>query len=135
VISNSEGLSSEAVEQLIVASLISDKPLPSARTVAQPGSEAALRHLLDGIVAGAPDFASLTPPLAAVIRAQLPALQPMFDKLGAVQSVAFKGVDLNGEDQYLVRFATGALFFTMSLDASGKIGGARFVPLPPAKAP
>jgi CubicO group peptidase (beta-lactamase class C family) len=135
VISNSEGLSSEAVEQLIVASLISAKPLPPARTAPQPGSEAALHRLIDGLAAGAPDYTGLTPQMAALIRGQLPALQPMFQKLSAVQSVTFKGVNLNEEDEYLVQFASGALFFTMSLDASGKIGGARFVPLPPAKAP
>jgi hypothetical protein len=135
VISNSEGLSSEAVEQLIVAALTSDAPLPPPRTTAQPGSQDALRHMIVGIAEGSPDYSALSPGLAEATRNQLAMMQPMFARLGAVQSVTFKGVDLNGVDQYLVQFANGALWFTISLDPQGKVGGARFVPLAPPPAP
>ena len=135
VISNSEGLSSEAVEQLIVAALTSDAPLPPPRTTAQLGSQDALRHMIVGIAEGSPDYSALSAGLAEATRNQLAMMQPMFARLGALQSVTFKGVDLNGVDQYLVQFANGALWFTISLDPQGKVGGARFVPLGPPPAP
>lgn len=135
VISNSEGLPSEQVEQLIVAALTSDAPLPQPRTAAQPGSEAALRHLIAGIVAGSPDYSAYTPAMADLTRSQLPMLQPAFQRLGPLQSVTFKGVGLNGVDQYLAQFANGSVLFSISLDPQGKIGGARFMPLGPPKAP
>jgi len=135
VISNSEGLPSEQVEQLIVASIMSDTPLPQPRTAAQPGSEAALRKTIAGIAAGNPDYSALTPAMADLTRNQLPVLQPAFQRLGELQSVVFKGVDLNGTDQYLVQFAKGAVLFSISLDPQGKVGGARFVPLGPPPPP
>jgi CubicO group peptidase (beta-lactamase class C family) len=138
VISNSEGLPSEQVEQLIVAALTSDTPLPQPRTTAQPGSEAALRHAIAGIAAGNPDYAALTPAMADLTRTQLPALQGVLQRLGSLQSLTFKGVDLNGVDQYLAQFANGALMFSISLDPQGKVGGVRMAPVgppPPPKAP
>ncbi|MGZ3196494.1 MAG: serine hydrolase [Croceibacterium sp.] len=129
VISNSEGLPSEAVEKMLVAALTSDKPLPPARTTAQPGSEAALRAQVQGMAAGTPDYTAMTPQMAEVVRGQLPALRPVFDKLGPLQSLTFKGVDLNGVDQYLAQFANGALLFSIALDPQGKIGGSWFVPV------
>jgi D-alanyl-D-alanine carboxypeptidase len=138
VISSSEGLPSEQVEQLIVAALTSDTPLPQPRSTAQPGSEAALRHAIAGIAAGNPDYAALTPAMADLTRTQLPALQGAFQRLGSLQSLTFKGVDLNGVDQYLAQFANGALMFSISLDPQGKVGGVRMAPVgppPPPKAP
>ena len=137
VISNSEGMPSEQVEQLIVAALTSDTPLQPPRTTAQPGSEAALRHMIAGIAAGNPDYSALTPPMADLTRNQLPALQGTLLGLGPLQSITFKGVELNGLDRYLAQFANGALMFSISLDPHGKVGGVRLAPVgpPPAKAP
>ena len=131
VVSNSEGLPSEQVEQLIAAALTSDRPLPQPRTTAQPGSEAALRHLVTGMAAGAPDYAALTPAMADLTRNQLPALQALLQRFGSLQSITFKGVDLNGVDQYLAQFANGALMFSISLDPQGKVGGAQLKLLGP----
>jgi CubicO group peptidase (beta-lactamase class C family) len=135
VISNSEGLPSDQVEQLIVAALTSDAPLPAARTTAQPGTEAAVRKLIAGIAAGSPDYSAMTPALAELTRQQLPAMQKGFEQIGALQSVTFKGVDLNGVDQYLVQFANGALLVSLSLDPQGKVAGSRFMPVPPSPKP
>jgi hypothetical protein len=65
----------------------------------------------------------------------LPALQQVLHNLGAVKSIAFKGVDLSDGDQYLVDFANGGAFFTMSLDANGKVQTVAFVPVPPSSTP
>jgi D-alanyl-D-alanine carboxypeptidase len=129
VISNSEDLSSQAVEQLIVAALTSVKPLPPPRTKPWPGSETALRKSIAGIAQGEPAYADLAPPMADLIRKQLPALQPVFQKWGAARSIAFKGVTLDGADQYLVQFADGAALFALTLDAQGRIAGSVFHPV------
>jgi CubicO group peptidase (beta-lactamase class C family) len=134
VISNSEGLPSSAVEQMIVASLTSERPLPPPRTSAQPGSDTALRALLAGVTSGHPDYALLAPPLADLMHKQLPMIQSMFQGLGALQSIAFKGVDFGGADQYLARFAKGGMLFSISLDPHGQIGGLLLSPVAPAKA-
>jgi CubicO group peptidase (beta-lactamase class C family) len=129
VISNSEGLPSEAVEQMIVAALTSDKPLPPARTSPQPGSEAALRTQILGMASGAPDYAAMTPQMAEVVRGQVAALKPLFQELGPLKALIFTSVDLNGVDQYLAQFANGALLFSIALDSQGKIGGSWFRPV------
>jgi hypothetical protein len=135
VISNSEGLPSEQVEQLIVAALTSNEPLPPPRTTAQPGSEAALRHVIAGLADGNPDYGALAPPLADLTRKQLPMLRDLFQRVGALQSITFKGVSLNGVDQYLAQFANGALLFSISLDPQGKVAGVGLVPAGPAPKP
>jgi len=127
-------LPSGAVEQLIIASLTSDRPLPPARTGAEPGSQAALRSLLSGVTSGSPDYALLAPPLADLMHKQLPMIQHMLQGLGPLQSLAFKGVDLNGADRYLARFANGGMLFSLSLDPQGRIGGLFLSPVAPAKA-
>lgn len=134
VISNSEGLPSGAVEQMIVAALTSERPLPPPRTAAQPGSEAALRALLAGVTSGSPDYALLAPPLADLMHKQLPMLQRMIQGMGALQTITFKGVNLGGVDQYLARFASGDMLFSISLDPQGRIGGLLLSPVSPPKA-
>lgn len=135
VISNCEGLESNDVEDRIVAALTSSEPQSALRSTAQPGAEAALRHLIEGVASGKPDYAALTPQMADVIRTQLASVQAVFRKLGAIKSITFKDVGLSGADDYVVQFANGAALFTISLDAQGKIQGTRFVPIPPANAP
>jgi hypothetical protein len=55
--------------------------------------------------------------MADVTRAQLPALQALLQRLGRAALAEFKGVSLNGVDQYLAQFDNGALLFAISLDA------------------
>ena len=135
VISNSEALSSETVESLIVAALTSDKPLKPLRSTQQAGAEMALRNLIVGVADGNPDYSVLTPQMADVTRTQLTVLQQAFRNLGALQSIAFESVDLDDVDQYLVKFSKGTALFTISLDAQGKVGSVRFIPIPPAAGP
>jgi hypothetical protein len=135
VISNSEALPSEAVQEMIVASLTSEQPLPPPRTTPLPGSEAALRNLIAGVASGNPDYAALSPALADLTRTQLPALRKILQDLGPLQSLTFRDVSLNGLDEYVGEFANGRALFPVALDPQGKIGGVRFVPLPPAPKP
>src|SRR6185369_658377 len=71
---------------------------------AAPGSEAALRKLIEDVRAGKPDYESMSPGLAGATRQQLPQLQSTVKELGAIQSLTFKGVGPAGPDIYTVKF-------------------------------
>ena len=96
-----------------------------------PGGEAALRRMLAGLQQGTPDYALMSPGLANLTRQHLPTMQPELAKLGAVQSVAFKGVGPGGADIYEVKFANGAQEWRIWLTPDGKIDSANFRAAPP----
>ncbi|HTJ22897.1 MAG TPA: serine hydrolase [Gemmatimonadaceae bacterium] len=91
-----------------------------------PGGEAALRRLLGEVQQGTPNYALMSAGLANVIRQQLPTMQPALAKLGAVQSVTFKGVGPGGADIYEVKFANGGQEWRIWLTPDGKIDSANF---------
>lgn len=131
VISNSETLPSAAVSNAIIAAITSSAPLAPPRTEAKGGSEAALRRLLAELARGEPDYSQMGEQLAAATRAQLPQMQPMLQSLGAIDTVTFAGVGLQGGDQYEVKFANGSRFiFAIGLDDAGKVVGAAMRPAP-----
>jgi bla regulator protein blaR1 len=91
---------------------------------ATPGSEAALRRLIEGISTGKPNYSEMSPALANVTRQQLPQLQAGMAQLGAVQSVKFSGVGSQGWDIYDVRQEHGSSQWRIALGADGIIMGA-----------
>ena len=91
-----------------------------------PGGEAALRRLLGEVQQGTPNYALMSAGLANAIKQQLPTMQPALAKLGAVQSVTFKGVGPGGADIYEVKFANGAQEWRIWLAPDGKIESANF---------
>ncbi len=93
---------------------------------AAPGSEAALRKMIEDLRAGKPDYDSMSPGLAEATRQQLSQIQPEIGKLGSLQSVTFREVGPGGADVYLVAFETGALEYRIGLGANGKIEGAGY---------
>lgn len=92
--------------------------------VADPGSEAALRRLIEGLQSGSPNYAEMSPQLAGGTRAMLENFQATMRPLGAIQSVTFKGVSKDGWDVYLVRHAHGDRDWQIALDNKGAIVGA-----------
>jgi CubicO group peptidase (beta-lactamase class C family) len=98
---------------------------------AAPGSEAALRRLIEETRVGQPNYELMSPGFAAATRQQLPQIQGIIKQAGAVQSVAFKGVGPAGADIYQVKFDNGAFEYriSMSPDAQGKIEGAAVRPV------
>jgi hypothetical protein len=104
-----------------------------ARVKAQtpsPGTEAAVRKMIEWTVSGKPDDAAMSPALAKAMREQLPRMQPLLGKLGAVQSVTFLGVGPSGNDVYDVRQEGGITHWNVALDAQGKIATAYVQPGP-----
>lgn len=100
------------------------------RQSASPGTEAALRRLIDGIISGKPNYDEMDSSLADATRQQLPNLQPGLAELGAVQSAGFLGVGAQGEDVYTVRHDNGASHWRIALDSKGRISTAWVTPGP-----
>ncbi|OCP38246.1 hypothetical protein BC360_18435 [Ensifer sp. LC163] len=93
-----------------------------------PNSEALLRRIIAEHQRGEPDYDAMTPPLAALARAQAPLVKSEFDRLGLLQGVAFKGVLQEGSDVYDVRFDKGTLECGLTLAPDGKLSGIYFRP-------
>ena len=102
----------------------------AAGQTAQPGSEIALRKLIEGLASGKPDYAAMTPEFANVTKQQLRFLQPIAEAAGAIQSVQFAGIDSEGRNIYQVTQEKGATNARIELDADGKIEFALLRPAP-----
>jgi bla regulator protein blaR1 len=96
----------------------SQKPLP--------GSEAALRRLVDGIQAGDPPYEEMSSQLEQLVRQQLPGLQLVASYPGAIRSIEFRGVGSEGWDQYDVHGEHGTSRWRILLSADGKIAAASY---------
>jgi hypothetical protein len=94
------------------------------------GTEAALRKNIEELRSGQPNYAEMSPGLANVTRQQLPTLQPMIVKLGALQSLTFKSVAPNGADVYEAQYEQGRQEWRLALSADGKIEMIVFRTLP-----
>jgi hypothetical protein len=97
---------------------------------ATPGTEAALRRLIDGIISGKPNYDEMGAALADATRQQLESLQSGLAELHAVASVRFLGVDDRGNDVYSVRHENGASHWRIALDSKGTIVTAWVTPGP-----
>ena len=94
----------------------SQKPLP--------GSQAALRRLIEGIQAGNPPYEEMSSQLEQAVRPQLALLQPLAEYLGAIRSIEFCGVGSEGWDQYDVHRERGTSRWQILLSTDGKIAAA-----------
>jgi len=90
---------------------------------ATPGSDAALRRFIAGIIDGKP-IAGMSPELRDVTLRQLPQLQAAMVQLGAVQSIEFRGVNTLGWDLYEVQQEKGTSRWSIALGSDGIITGA-----------
>ena len=95
---------------------------------AAPGSEAAVRRMIEELRLGKPNYDLLSPGLASATREQLPQLQAMITGMGALQSVTFKGVGPGGADIYQIRFEKGSLDYRIWLGPDGKTESANVRP-------
>jgi hypothetical protein len=94
------------------------------KQIATPGSEAALRRLIEGILSGSPNYSEMSLQLAGGTRALLQNFQSTMRPLGPIQSINFKGVTKAGWDEYLVKHAHGDEGWQIALDDKGVIVGA-----------
>jgi bla regulator protein blaR1 len=89
-----------------------------------PGTEAAVRRLIEWHISGNIDYSQMSPELAKAVREQLPRSKPLYQQLGALKSVEFRGVGNMGWDIYDVRFEHGNAQYRISLSSDGIITGA-----------
>jgi beta-lactamase regulating signal transducer with metallopeptidase domain len=88
------------------------------------GSDVALRHLIDGILAAKPNYDEMTPWYAKLVRDASSVTRAIYAKRGAVRSIEFRHVDQNGGDVYEVRQERGVSSWTIFLDSKGLIADA-----------
>ena len=94
-----------------------------------PGSDVALRKMIEDLRLGKPDYDHMSAGLAAATRQQLPQLQSTLTQMGALQSLTFKGVGPGGADIYAVKFENGSLEYRIMLGADGKVEMAAVRPM------
>jgi hypothetical protein len=95
------------------------------RTTPNPGTEAALRALLDSFVKGDTSYPMLTAQFANLVRTQ----PPPFKDWGAFKSVSFDSVGGMGEDVFVAQYEKGKVNWGVLPLEDGKIGGLFFGPL------
>jgi hypothetical protein len=95
--------------------------LPSRMSPAA-GSEETLLRYIDELGRGAPDYASMTPDVAAVTQRNLALDRAILAQLGPVRSIYFRGVSWSGVDIYTVHFANGSADWRIGLVRDGRIG-------------
>ncbi|RED42468.1 uncharacterized protein DUF3471 [Rhodopseudomonas thermotolerans] len=108
------------IEDRITARLKSGRP--------SPGTEAALRRLIEGLRTGEPRYDEMTPALAEATRQQLATLHAEIGDAGPVHSIDFVGVGNGGVDVYLVHHEQRPLYWRIGLDAAGAIATAWVTP-------
>src|SRR5262245_10538914 len=96
---------------------------------AAPGSEAAVRRIIEELRNGKPNYDLMSPGLAAATRQQLSQLQSGLQQRGAVQSITFKGVGPGGADIYEIKFENGSWEYRIWLASDGKVDAANLRPI------
>jgi len=84
---------------------------------ALPGSEAAVRRMIEELQAGKPNYDLMS----AATRQQVPQIRSIITPLGALHSVTFKGVGPGGADIYQATFEKGSLDYRIWLAPDGVI--------------
>ena len=101
--------------------------------VGTPGSEAALRRLIDELRSGKPTYELMSPGLARETRRQVAQHEAAIVKLGALRSVTFKGVGPAGPNIYLTTFEKGSLEWRVWLNLDGSVDVFRYRDVTPPK--
>jgi hypothetical protein len=122
---------SETTAQAIEASFarrIAQVPDRFREQVPAPGGREAILRGIDDLRRGAPNYDTMTAPLAAKIRRQLGELQATFVALGPLESIFFRGVGPGGYDIYGAKFENGTAEFRLLLEPDGRADDVIFRP-------
>jgi DNA-binding transcriptional MerR regulator len=109
----------EQVRARLAQRIENQKPLP--------GSEEAVRRLLEGMISGQPDYSVMHPALAYIARQQMSRLHTTAAYLGELKSIDFQGVGSQGWDIYDVQHEHGTSRVRIMLRPDGQVTGALFV--------
>jgi DNA-binding transcriptional MerR regulator len=88
-----------------------------------PGSQEALRQMLDAGRRGSPDYERMSPEFAQVARGQLPYWQIVGQYFGAIVSIEFLRVSDQGWDIYQVRHENDVHQYRIAMGDDGKVYG------------
>lgn len=88
-----------------------------------PGSKAMLQTLLEQQSKDEIDYALMSEPLSQLVRTQAHLVKSEMDRLGALGTIQFKGVDPTGFDVYEVDFANGRLEWSIAMADDGRVNG------------
>ena len=124
-----ETATKRALEEIAAHDAATAKRIQERTPSPSPGTEAALRRVIQELQIGKPNYDLMDPQFAALTRQQLPQLMAMISQFGALQSVTFKGVAQSGADIFEVKFEHGATEWRISLGPDGKIQGIGVRPL------
>jgi D-alanyl-D-alanine-carboxypeptidase/D-alanyl-D-alanine-endopeptidase len=86
-----------------------------------PGTEAALREMIQGLQLGQPKYEIMNADVAARTRQALPQLKAALDPFGALKTLKFTGVGQAGADIYEVKFEHGTVEWRIMLGPDSKI--------------
>jgi CubicO group peptidase (beta-lactamase class C family) len=101
--------------------------------VSSPGSEAALRRIIEELRLGKPNYDLLSSALAKETRRQITQHQTTIVTLGALQSLTFKGVGAAGPNIFLATFEKGSLEWRIWLSLDGSVDVFRYRAVSPAQ--
>ena len=93
---------------------------------ASPGSEAAVRRLIEELRAGKPDYERMSSAQARETRRQVRQHEATVAKLGVLQSLTFKGVGPAGPNIYLATFEKGSLEWRVWMNLDGSVDVFRY---------
>lgn len=108
-----DAIEAKRIEDLLAEKLRSQSP--------SPGTEPALRRLIEGIRTGNPNYEEMGQGLAEATRQQLPNLHRDVSAAGPIQSIRFIGVGNMGADVYVVQHEHRTMYWRIGLDSLGKI--------------
>jgi Domain of unknown function (DUF3471)/Glyoxalase superfamily protein len=103
----------ERIEGLVTEKVKSQSP--------SPGTEPALRRLIEGLRTGKPNYEEMGPSLAEATREQLSDLHSDISEAGSIQSIRFVGVGGGGADVYFVQHEHLTRYWRIALDSHGMI--------------
>jgi CubicO group peptidase (beta-lactamase class C family) len=98
---------------------------------ASPGSEAAVRRIIEELRNGRPDYARMSTDLARAVRRALAEHRATMAKLGALQSLTFTGVGAAGPNIFRAQFERGTLEWRIWLNLDGRVDLFNFRAIPP----
>ena len=101
--------------------------------LASPGSEAAVRRLIGELRLAKPNYDLMSSAMARETRRQITEEQATIAKLGALQSLTFKGVGPPGPNIYLATFEKGSLEWRIWLNLDGSVDVFRYRAVSPPK--
>lgn len=101
--------------------------------VASPGSEAAVRRIIGELRLGKPNYDLMSSALARETRRQITQQQATIARLGALQSLTFKGVGPAGPNIFLATFERGSLEWRIWLNLDGSVDVFRYRAVSPPR--